>query len=322
MTYSNKKRFISHNFTQLNIKRQELNLTQEMLAEKMNIGLKTFDKAKLDQSKISRMLKGEDTISILELLLFSKIFNCSPIDLLHDELKDFCTDIETVALKAFITETDTDKYLTELESEGRVLAFSKFPSYLFCSESQPLRKAQFNKPSFSNKEYYTLDSYLNFIFSPISKFSVQERLKIIDAYIDYFDTSKKGNFTKQIIFFSRHHYPPLGRFANIEFFPKKGLIIILAPIFQENEGDIFLEIRNKNLCEQVDDFYLNKIEPIENRMNLLKMGRKALIKLEQGLSLEETMIYFYKECLLSMPDSNDPIKIGQNFSPDAQKILI
>jgi hypothetical protein len=207
-------------------------------------------------------------------------------------------------------------------NEGRILAFSQFPSYLFHTDRQPLRQAQFNLPNFENREYYTLDAYINFLFSIAHRCSLLDKITILTRYIDYFDTTKKGNLTKKhIVFFSRHTYPTLSRFANMEFFPKKGLIIVLAPILQEDDGDIFLEIRNNGLCEQIGEFYSEKIEPLANPMNLLRAGRRVLQQRLDGMPLEESTRWFYNECVLSMPDCPDPETILENFSPEIRAML-
>lgn len=253
--------------------------TQKALATAMTNEMESLGGSAVDQSRVSRLINGDEAVNVLELLVLARLFRTPPSDLLKPELQEYCEENESIRIKILQTEKESDSYLTRLESDGRVLAFSQFPSYLFYSDKQPLRQVQFNLPSFENREHYSLDAYLGFLFSVASRFSLPERIAILDRYISYFDKGKRGSQNKKhIVFFSRHTYPALSRFANMEFFPKKGLIIMLAPILQDGEGDIFLEIRNKHLCEKVDTFYAEQIGPIGNPINLLKTGRKTLQK--------------------------------------------
>lgn len=297
--------------------------TQTAFAKAMTEEMQKAGGSSIDQPRLSRLFNGDEATSILELLALAKLFQIPPSKLLRPELQEYCEESESIRLQTPPTEAETDSYLTALESDGRILAFSQFPSYLFYTDKQPQRQAQFNSPSFENWEYYALDAYLNFLFAVSNRFSLSERLAILERYIDYFDTGRRGKLNgKHIVFFSRHTFPTLSRFSNMEFFSKKGLIIMLAPILQDGKGDIFLEIRNKHLCEKVDEFYTEQIDPIGNPINLLKTGRKTLQKRLEGMYLEDAIQWFYQECILCMPDSNDPSHILANFSPEVQKLLL
>ena len=318
--------YIPHNperLKQAHRQRSDTYKSQEALAKAITDEMHQLAAPMMHQSRLSELLSGGKPVSIVELLVMAKMFRISPHELLRSELQHYCVEGEGINVRAFPSEAESDSYLTELESDGRILAFSQFPSYLFYTDRQPLRQVQFNLPSFQNREYYTLDAYINFLFSVSSRFSLPERVEILSRYIDYFNPSKKGNLHKKhIVFFSRHTFPTLGRFANMEFFPKKGLIIVLAPVLQEGDGDIFLEIRNGGLCTQITKFYTEAIEPFTNPRNLLLAGRRTLQQRLEGKSLEESIRTFYQECLMSMPDSPDPINILENFSPEVRMMLM
>ncbi|HRJ54198.1 MAG TPA: hypothetical protein PLE99_15675 [Candidatus Thiothrix moscowensis] len=297
--------------------------SQTTLAQAMTEELQRFGIEQIHQSRISELLSGDKTLSIIELLVMAKLFHRQPHELLKSELQHYCVEGEGISVRAFASEAESDAYLTELEHEGRILAFGQFPSFLFYTDSQPLRQEQFNQPSFENREFYTLDAYINFLFSVSSRYTLQKRIDILTRYIEYFDPTKKGSLNKKnIVFFSRHAYPTLSRFANMEFFPKKELIIVLAPILQESEGDIFLEIRNIELCRQVAEFYSEKIEPLANPMMLLRLGRKILQqRINDKMPLETAIRSFYYDCQNIMFDSTDPDTILRNFSPEFQEML-
>ncbi len=296
---------------------------QQDLADTMTEQLAQFGGARKSQGRISELLSGDRAINIVELLVMAKLFHRQPHELLKPELQKYCVEGEGISVRTFASEAESDAYLTELENDGRILAFGQFPSFLFYTDSQPLRQEQFNQPTFENKEFYTLDAYINFLFSVSSRYTLQKRVDILTRYIEYFDPTKKGSLNKKnIVFFSRHAYSTLSRFANMEFFPKKELIIVLAPVLQEDDGDIFLEIRNGELCRQVAQFYFEKIEPFANPMMLLRLGRKILQqRLNDKMPLEAAIRSFYHDCQNVMFDSTDPNTILKNFSPEYQEML-
>jgi hypothetical protein len=252
----------------------------------------------------------------------AKLFQTPPSNLLRSELQEYCEESENVSLKRLSTEAEIDRYLTALESNGRMLMFSQFPSCLFHTDKLPLRQAQFNLPSFENREYYTLDVYLNFLFAVADRFSLPDRIIILDRYIDYFDTGKRGNLSrKHIVFFSQYTFSTLNQFTNVEFFPKQGLIIMRVPILQDDQEELFLEIRNKCLCSKIYEFCSEQIQPIANPLNLLKVGRRVLQMRLEKIPIEEAIKWFYPECIKCMPDSDDPMYILGNFSPEIQSLL-
>lgn len=271
------------------------------------------------QSRISNLLSENVGLSIVELLVLAKVLGVLPYQLLKPELQSYLQQSELFVTRVFSNENESDEYLTTLENNGRILAFGQFPSFMFYSDKQPKRREQFNSTGFEDIEYYTVDAYINFIFSISSRFYLKERMDILSRYIEYF-RPENGN-KRRIVFFSRHSLPSLGRFSSMEFFPTKDLIIIEAPTIPSNDGDVFLEIRDAELCKQVKEFYTKEIKPLWNPMNLLISGKKTLQKMADGMSLENAVCFFFECCVLSMPDCEDPIVLLENFSPELHSLL-
>lgn len=321
------KRFIPQNSTWMKDRHEQLRSlykTETALANAMVEEMKLHhETAWIDQPGVNRLINGKQAATTLELLALAKLFQSSFSDLLKVELRSYCGGNESAStiLKQQNTAEESDDYLTELENEGRILAFSEFPSSLFVTNKHPKRTAQMMQPSYENIEYYTVDAYLNFLFSVATSFSLQYRIAILEQYTQYFGC-KQGNAKRRIAFFSRHHYNAMGRFSNLELFPKKNIVIMLAPILQENEGDILLEIHDPQLCKGIEDFYINQIETLRNPISLLEIGKATLTHRLNGMCMEESILWFHQKCQQLMEFSTDADVVWINFSSEAQVLLI
>lgn len=322
------KRFIPQDSVWLKARHEQLRYlykTETALANAMVNEMKLHhEQAWIDQSRVNRILNGKEAATALELLVLAKLFQSSFSDLLKVELHSYSGLNESIppVLKQQNTAEESDNYLTELESEGRILAFNEFPSALFITtDKHPKRTAQMMQASYENIEYYTVDSYLNFLFSMANPFSLESRTAILEQYIQYFGC-KQGNTKRRIAFFSRYHYRPLSHFSNLELLKKRSILIIPAPILQENEGEIFLEMYAPSLCKEVEDFYINQIETLRNSLSLLEIGKATLTNRLDGMCMEDSMRWFYQKCQQLMEFSTDADVVWANFSPEAQAVLI
>lgn len=319
-------RFIPQNSMRMKNKHEQLRSlykTETALANAMVEEMRHHhEKAWIDQPGVNRLLNGKEAATTLELLVLAKLLQSPFSDLLKTELQPYCHSSESVTLKLKQQKTaeESDLYLSELESEGRILVFSEFPSILFATDQHHQRIAQMIQPSYENTEYYTVDAYLNFLFSIASSFSLEKRIAILEQYIQYFGC-KQGNSKRRIAFFSRHGYSVMSRFSNLELFPKKNILIMLAPILQENEGDIFLEIHDQTLCKEVENFYANHIETLRNPLHLLEIGKATLTNRLNGMCLEDAIWWFYQKCQQLMEFSTDADVIWNNFNPEVQTLL-
>ena len=289
--------------------------TQADMANALETPLKPHMRAgfTIQQSDISRMEREETPLDIPELLAYASVFNVDIGAILKPHFQGLYQS--EIRLQRFATDKAADRYLCDMENEGRILAFSHFPSSFFYTEHDTARFQQIAQPGYAETEIYTLDSYLSFIFSPISRYSNDEKISILTRYIEYF----RGSFIKHLRFFSRTAFPTMSRFPNLELLPAKSTLIMLAPVMQYEQGDVFLEIRSKEICQEVSDFYHFKVEKLDADISLLKIGLQALEMMQNDGSRDDALIFFYQEVVSRSHD--DRTAILENFSPDTQTML-
>lgn len=317
MNRANKKKLshIPQNGLKLRELRDAVNYTQTDMANALETPLKAYMRPgfTIQQSDISRLEREETALDIPELLAYANLFNVDIGLLLKPHFQSLCKS--EIRFQHFATDEEADNYLHMMENEGRILAFSHFPSSFFTSSGNSIRFSQIAQPNYAETEIYTIDSFLNFIFSPVSRYSCAEKVSILNRYLDYF----RGSFIKHLRFFSQAAFPPMSRFPNLELLPTKSTLIMLAPTMQYNEGDVFLEIHSKQVCDEVSDFYHFKVKKLDADISLLKIGLQTLERMQQGISMYEAVLFFYQEVIQrSFEDS--PV-ILENFSPDVQRIL-
>jgi hypothetical protein len=94
---------------------------------------------------------------------------------------------------------------------------------------------------------------------------------------------------------------------------------MMAPVMQHDQGDVFLEIRSGSLCKEIHEFYFHKIKTLDVDISLLRIGQETLELLQQGVSLESAVRFFYDEVQKRSPE--DSAAILENFSVDIQEML-
>ena len=265
------------------------------------------------QPDISR-LEGEDTaLDVPKLLAYASIFKVDISTLLKPHFQTFCQS--EFRLQHFDTNAEADNYLCEIEEAGRILAYSQFPSSFFVNPHEDSKRfQQIAAPDYEETHIHTLDSLLNFIFSPISRYSCIEKREILRRYLEHFRQR-----SKHLHFFSRSAFPSTSLFPSLILLPKKSTLIMLAPVMQHDQGDVFLEIHSSLLCKEVYDFYIHEVKTLDVDISLLKIGQETLELLQQGMGMESAVRFFYDTIQKRSPE--DSAAILENFSVDIQAML-
>lgn len=305
---------------QLRRLRSRLRKTQTQMADTLEIMLKPHREPgfSMQQSDISRLEHEKNTADISVLLAYCQLGNIDVGELLKPHYREWINS--QITLRNFTTDKEADKYLRELENEGRLLAFSQFPSAFFQPSADTAdvpnspRFRQISAADYEEYQFYTIDSLLNFLFSPSSRYTLEERKNTLERYLQAFC----GNRFKRLYFFSRHTFPVMSRFPNLELLYKKKTLIMLAPIMTRNKGDVFLEICNDELCKTVYDFYMQDVEPLEGNITLLRCGLHAIEHRLLGHSIEEGITVFAE---MVKQRTYEHKVILENFSQDIRKQL-
>lgn len=268
----------------------------------------------VQQPDISRLEREQTALDIPKLLAYTTVFDVDIATLLNEQFNGLCNS--EVLLRHFASNQTAAEYLSMMENDGRTLAYSQFPaSYFLPNRENNCRFEQIARADYPEVHMYTLDALLNFIFSPICHYSYQERQQIFHNYLQHF----RHSCVKNLRFFSRTEFPGTNLFPNLLILPKKSTLIMLAPVMQRQQGDVFLEIRSQEIFQQVYNFYYKQVVPLDATMNLLKIGHETLAMLEQGFSMERAIRFFYTEIKKRSPE--DRAVIYENFSTDIQEML-
>lgn len=275
---------------QLKKLRQRLKQTQEQMATSLEKLLKPYQEKgfSLSQSDISRLENEKFSIDVPMLLAYGHLGNLYSGELLKPHYREWLSS--QVTMRHFGSDEQADAYLCKLEEKGRLLAFSQFPSSFFQSseDNSSERSRQIGARGYEEMQFYTIDSLMNFLFSPSSRYTLPERKTILQRYIKVFHRNR----FKQLYFFSRHAFPIMSRFPNLELLYEKKTLIMLAPIMTKHDGDVFLEIRDEQLCETVYDFYMHEVEPIEDSLDLLRCAIEAVDDMLNHHSIEHALEIF------------------------------
>ena len=307
---------IPQNGQKLRELREKIHATQGEVADKLTEPLKPYmgKGFVIQQSDISRLEREETALDIPRMLAYAQSFNIDISLLLKPHFQGLCTS--EIRWQRFDTNEAADAYLCDLENQGRLLAYSQFPSSFFSTARNTPRFQQIAQPDYADTEIYTIDSFLNFLFSPITYYSHAEKIQILTNYLNYFRSSS----VKHIRFFSRSEFPNMSRFSNLELLREKSTLVMLAPIMQQDQGDVFLEVNNPQICEEVYQFYQFQVKKLDDHIAFIKIGIETLELMQQNTPLETAVLFFYRE--VCKRSNDESLSIRENFSPDWQQRLM
>lgn len=268
----------------------------------------------LQQHDIARLELENTPMDVAELLGYSHLFGVDIDHLLKPHFRSLHKS--AFRLQQFLLDDEADNYLCELENAGRILVYSQFPSSFFIHPPQDsVRFQQIARLDYQETHFHTLDSLLNFIFSPISRYSYAERDVILTRYLEHF----RHKHSKRLQFFSRAAFTPDSLFPNLVLLPEKSTLLMLAPIMRHTQGDVFLEVHDEAICGQVREFYFHQVNTLDADITLLKIGRETLELLQEGENMESAIQFFHAETLKRSPE--DSKTILENFRPDLREML-
>ncbi|WGZ92620.1 MAG: hypothetical protein QJT81_12150 [Candidatus Thiothrix putei] len=81
----------------------------------------------------------------------------------------------------------------------------------------------------------------------------------------------------------------------------------------------WIGLEDELICKQVHDFYFQTVPLLEANVVLLRIGRETLALLQDGISMESSIRFFYDEVRKRSPE--DAEAVLQNVGQDMQDIL-
>jgi hypothetical protein len=136
-----------------------------------------------------RIIARESPLGVWELARLAKLLHVTPFDIVDDEHRD---DIPSVTLEQYDREDDLHEamYGYEKRSKGRVIVLNSFPSMIYVPTTEGRRKRyellmglEEGAPRVINHEYYPLRPVLRFGFDPLTPFTKDERIEVLDRIV-------------------------------------------------------------------------------------------------------------------------------------------
>ncbi len=294
------------------------NLPQTTLAEKLEALLRAkFGiqyKCSISQSDISRFETDDAAIDLPKLLAYVVYFKASVSDLITPEFSNLLNPHRDIQLHQLSSDSEAEAILTELEQGERIVVSPKFPSSFFGLRETSKRFKQLNAPGYRSTEIYTIEALLHFLFSPVGRYSVEQKLSKLEACLDFF----RANINRRLFFFSESSLPEKSQLPAIELLPQRKSLLVAAPVNQMLMGDAFIEISNQKIYYSIADFY-SKLPFFESSIAFLHIGLETLEKMRDEDDLTEAMVFFGQE--VKRTRDRKFMTIIKCFNPEVQELI-
>lgn len=299
------------------LRSEQENLSQSKMAEALTNAFyeATGIRHVIQQPDICRLENGTAAIDIFKLLAYSYRCNVDIRSLLNQDYKNLLSNAGSdMHVKTFHKNAEAEQHLLKLEKNQRLLISSQFPSSFFRLDKDSERYAQLNALDYEANELYSIDSFINFLFSPVSAYSLDQKKSILDAYLSYF---QDNNF-RQLNFFPCSALPKHRQLTSMELLPEQNMLLIPGPITHEGEGDSFIEVRDQAIYKAATRF-CRRLKTFENSMVYLRIGMAALDRMRDGSPARDAITSFALE-ILQTRDIN-AIEAIKCFSPEIQDMI-
>ena len=319
----------------------EIKINNKLLAMRINNHLKKNDVSEtITAAKLGALQNGAPArIFLHELLALAEKLDCFGVDFIDENVKKL-GNFE-VRLISFKNGLEYNQHILELEQGGRIGIFPFFPSYPYrpiatfneqsilfqnTSETEKQRiqalinenikindqrlenlkpdKKNPKKAISSSTEYYTIDSFVKFLFSPFEiPLTIEQKIASLERMKSVF----KNNMTSDCFFYTSTDYYQR-QYAAMEILKTHNLVYLNLPI-----RSAILAIKNNSFCNQLDHF-----------VTTINMGtcfkttndnKEAVELLEAGIIYLKTQ----KNLFCSFKDFND---FRENLKSDNLKELL
>lgn len=274
----------------------------------------TQERHGIQQSEVCRLEREEMPVSLKTLLAYTLVGNTKASDLVNGHFNHLLSQPGGLKLHTFTDNDAADQRLYELEKFSRILVSPEFPSSFFRLKKDNKRYQQFNSPDYESMEIYTAESYLNFLFSPVSPYTLNDKTHMLETCIDYFQKSINRN----LHFFSIKRLPEFSQLPTMQLLPERKSLLLSAPVNNYQTGDAFIEVNDRKIYNETYRFYRG-LPIFENSMICLRIGLEALEKMRNGRPAREAIIFFGRE--IKRTRDKTAATIISSFSPEIQDMI-
>ncbi|MEZ5535746.1 MAG: helix-turn-helix transcriptional regulator [Thiolinea sp.] len=182
-----KKKLIPQLGAKLRELRSKTGLSQTNFAARLEdcYHKKTSERHSIQQSEICRLEREDMSISLKTLLAYTLVGNVSATELVNGHFRHLLSEPNGIRLHTFTSNEAADEHLYRLEKGSRILVSPEFPSSFFRMSKNSKRYQQFNSADYESMEIYTAESFLNFLFSPVSPYTLDDKTRMLEKCIDY-----------------------------------------------------------------------------------------------------------------------------------------
>jgi len=319
----------------------EIKINNKLLAMRINNHLKKNDVSEtITAAKLGALQNGAPArIFLHELLALAEKLDCFGVDFIDEKVKKL-GNFE-VRLLSFDNGLKYNQHILELEQGGRIGIFPFFPSYPYrpiatfneqsilfqnTSETEKQRiqalinenikindqrlenlkpdKKNPKKAISSSTEYYTIDSFVKFLFSPFEiPLTIEQKIASLERMKSVF----KNNMTSHCFFYTSTDYYQR-QYAAMEILKTHNLVYLNLPI-----RSTILAIRNDKFYHQLNHFFTTIKE---------QTCFKTTLNNEEVVELLEAGLQYLKISKSSFTNSNDFVKFrGQLRSNNLQELF-
>lgn len=294
MKSSKTKRLRPQSGARLRALREQRNLRQSAFADQINTYMRELvpnlsSTDMLTQSMVSDLELEYADLSILHLLVISEFFGVTPKELLASELQNLGKTEITIHQNTLEPIQLVHPYVSQGLSEGeRFFVCSWFPSGLFKSAQYFEQHLQKHTPDKEHIEFYPLDAFIEFLFSPTTQEDRSAKILILERMQYYFSSS----IYRRIYFITSPAHSCLkDPCMGIE--PARGCVNFLFP---ERGGQVtHIEVNNSNLSSLLYKHYYQRADLVHEGLGFLEIAYKTLTTKHIDEPLAEVK-FFYQKC--------------------------
>lgn len=255
------------------------NLTQKQVADEMNalFAAQGIDYS-IDQKMLATLENGAKKLELPQGLALATVLDTFLAEFVDEKVLGLGSF--EVKILDYQQGKDFDSDLLLHEKHERIGVYSMFPAYPyeFLSEAETQEELEVHQRRYAQiaegtptYEYYVIDSFLNFLFSPVSTHSIQQKLESLDKMLAVFDKS----YGNRLHFFAGNvAWYPRG-FSNMQVFRYENLLYMGLPMAHS-----VLVIKSPIVCHRIRQFFQSQsiygMTEINDSVSLLKQAKAFL----------------------------------------------
>ena len=301
--------------------REQARLRQSEFADKVNAHMREKlpmfrSPDSLTQSMVSDLELGNADLSILHLFAISSFLGVAPLELLNDgllaigksEIK-LCGSEELRKCDSVLNAPHPS--LCANVGMGRFFVCAAFPTGFFSSDTCFECRIQSAALNEEHIEFYPLEVFVNFLFSPTGNDSREVKLQILERMLKYFSSS----IYRRLYFIPSHLHSRMND-PCMSIDEQLGLVTLLFP---DNMGSFtHVMVNNREFATTLYQHYHQGVPLVHDALSLLDIAQRTLTMEYTVTEPWAALRFFYQQCVLRTRYAD---WVRECFNPDVQALL-